>query len=88
VRERARFASSEASFFAVVRAIYGARRKTLRNALQRAFAAEDVDALIVRAGLDGRTRGETLGFSELDALGFAADDLQLQAQAARPSDAA
>jgi 16S rRNA (adenine1518-N6/adenine1519-N6)-dimethyltransferase len=73
VREQARFAASEASFFGVVRAIYGARRKTLRNALQRSFSAEDVDALIACAGVDGRTRGETLGFSELDALGLAAE---------------
>ncbi len=73
MRARPRFIATEESFFAVVRAIYGARRKTLRNALQRAFAAGDVDALLVRARLDPKVRGETLGFPELDALGLAAE---------------
>ena len=70
-------ASSEASFFTVVRAIYGARRKTLRNALQRAYSASDVDALLVRARIDPRVRGETLGFAELNALAQAAETLPL-----------
>lgn len=76
--DRPRFAASESSFFAVVRAIYGARRKTLRNALQRAFSVADVDVLIARAGLDGRARGETLSFPGLDALGLAADELSIR----------
>jgi 16S rRNA (adenine1518-N6/adenine1519-N6)-dimethyltransferase len=70
-----RFESDDATFFSVVRAIYGARRKTLRNALQRAFSPSDADALIARAGLDPKVRGETLGFRELDALGLAAADV-------------
>ncbi len=72
MRDQPRFAASEASFFTVVRAIYGARRKTLRNALQRALAADAVGAVLVKSGLDGGLRGETLGFSELDALANAA----------------
>jgi 16S rRNA (adenine1518-N6/adenine1519-N6)-dimethyltransferase len=75
MREEPRFTSSEESFFAVVRAIYGARRKTLRNALQRAFSAAGVDALLASSGIDGKVRGETLGFSELDALANAAQPL-------------
>jgi 16S rRNA (adenine1518-N6/adenine1519-N6)-dimethyltransferase len=81
MREGPRFSSSEASFFAVVRAIYGARRKTLRNALQRAFSAGDVDALLGRAGIDGSIRGETLGFGELDALALAAEAVERQGEA-------
>ncbi len=75
IRAEPRFASTEASFFAVVRAIYGARRKTLRNALQRAFAAGDTDALLACAGIDPKSRGETLGFRDLDALALAAEGL-------------
>lgn len=67
------FASSEASFFTVVRSIYGARRKTLRNALQRAYRASDVDAILARSRIDPRVRGETLGFAELNALALAAE---------------
>jgi 16S rRNA (adenine1518-N6/adenine1519-N6)-dimethyltransferase len=72
--ERPQFASGAESFFAVVRAIYGARRKTLRNALQRQFPRESVDAIVAAAGLDGGVRGETLGFAELDALANAAGE--------------
>jgi 16S rRNA (adenine1518-N6/adenine1519-N6)-dimethyltransferase len=70
-----RFAASEERFFAVVRAIYGARRKTLRNALQRGFLATDVDALLARSGVDPKVRGETLGFRELDELAKASESL-------------
>ncbi len=73
MRATPNFASSESGFFAVVRAIYGARRKTLRNALQRAYSACDVDAMLARARIDPRVRGETLGFAELDALALAAE---------------
>ncbi len=75
ILERPRFASSEASFFTVVRAIYGARRKTLRNALQRAFTAGDVEAVLARSGVDPKVRGETLDFPELDALALAVKSL-------------
>ena len=78
MRETPRFMSSEESFFAVVRAIYGARRKTLRNALQRAFSPSDVDALLGRAELDPKVRGETLGFPALDRLASCAESLSLR----------
>src|SRR5262249_19771547 len=42
----------------VVRAAFGKRRKTLRNALRDAFP--DVNAGLARAGIDGERRGETL----------------------------
>lgn len=66
--ERPRFEARPEAFFAVVRAIYGARRKTLRNALQRAFPPATVDAMLAAATIDPRVRGETLGFAELDRL--------------------
>jgi 16S rRNA (adenine1518-N6/adenine1519-N6)-dimethyltransferase len=71
--ERPRFTAREERFFSVVRAIYGARRKTLRNGLQREYPRGAVDAMLVAAGLDGSIRGETLGFAELDALAVAAE---------------
>jgi 16S rRNA (adenine1518-N6/adenine1519-N6)-dimethyltransferase len=74
MRDEPRFASPPEMFFAVVRAIYGARRKTLRNALQRAFACDDVAAWLARAGLEGGVRGETLDFEALDRLAAAAPD--------------
>ncbi len=72
-----RFRADEASFFAVVRAIYGARRKTLRNALERRFPRTAVAAVLARARQDGAIRGETLGFPELDSLAVAAQELNL-----------
>ncbi len=46
----------------VVRAAFGQRRKTLRNALRAAFP--EVDAALARAGIDGERRGETLSIEE------------------------
>jgi 16S rRNA (adenine1518-N6/adenine1519-N6)-dimethyltransferase len=60
----------------VVRAAFGQRRKTLRNALQAAASREAVAAALGAAGIDGRRRGETLSLAEFarlaDALGPAA----------------
>lgn len=61
--------SDEPRFFAVVRAAFGQRRKTLRNALtgvgiRPAEAAEACAA----AGIDPRRRGETLSLHEFAAL--------------------
>ncbi len=67
-----RFTSPPEAFFGVVRAIYGARRKTLRNALLRSFGRDDVPAWLARADLEGGVRGETLGFDALDRLAAAA----------------
>ncbi|MEN6368227.1 MAG: 16S rRNA (adenine(1518)-N(6)/adenine(1519)-N(6))-dimethyltransferase RsmA [Thermotogota bacterium] len=68
-----RFEASEAAFFFVVRALYGARRKTTRNALRRVLSAEDVESVLAKAGIDGAVRGETLGFLELDAIARSVD---------------
>jgi 16S rRNA (adenine1518-N6/adenine1519-N6)-dimethyltransferase len=59
-----------------VRAAFGQRRKTLRNALQAAAPRAAVDAALAAAGIDGQRRGETLSLEEFarlaDALGAAA----------------
>jgi 16S rRNA (adenine1518-N6/adenine1519-N6)-dimethyltransferase len=64
----------EARMFALIRAAFGQRRKTLLNALLRApasfglgFTMNDrpaVEALLARAGIDGNRRGETLSLAE------------------------
>jgi 16S rRNA (adenine1518-N6/adenine1519-N6)-dimethyltransferase len=61
--------SDEGWFFEVVRAAFGQRRKTLRNALSalcRSPAA--TAAAVVAAGIDPRRRGETLSMTEFAAL--------------------
>lgn len=52
------------AFREVVHAAFGARRKTLRNALKQIGA----EAALERAGIDGGRRGETLSVEELAAL--------------------
>lgn len=59
-------AADEALLFAVVKASFAQRRKTLRNALQ-ALAAEygiDSTALLERAGIPPGTRGESLAVDD------------------------
>ena len=69
--EEPRFTSNPKTFFAVVRTIYGARRKMLRAALRLALTRETVAAALQKADLDGSIRGETFGFAELDRLAVA-----------------
>ena len=54
--------SDPAHYEAVVRAAFGQRRKTLRNALRAKFAG--VDEALARTGIDGERRGETLSIAE------------------------
>lgn len=57
------------TFFAVVRAAFGQRRKKLTNALTGGgFPATTVAAALAETGLDGGRRGETLGLDEFVAL--------------------
>jgi 16S rRNA (adenine1518-N6/adenine1519-N6)-dimethyltransferase len=60
----------------VVRAAFGQRRKTLRNALQVAASREAVAIALTAAAIDGQRRGETLSLAEFarlaDVLGPAA----------------
>ncbi len=53
------------TFDRLVKAAFGKRRKMLRNALAAASLELDlVDAILARAGIDGRRRGETLTIDE------------------------
>lgn len=58
-------------FERIVRAAFQARRKTLRNALQQALGADVTDAILERAAIDGRRRGETLSIEEFALLAAA-----------------
>lgn len=60
----------EALFFAVIRAAFSARRKTLYNCLSSAlpFSKEEISAALNAAGIDPSRRGETLGLLEFCAL--------------------
>ncbi len=67
--------ASENAFFTAVRSAFGYRRKTLRNSLKTSqrleLSAEQIDAALAEAGIDGSRRGETLDFDEFVALGNA-----------------
>ncbi|MBX7159028.1 MAG: 16S rRNA (adenine(1518)-N(6)/adenine(1519)-N(6))-dimethyltransferase RsmA [Acidimicrobiia bacterium] len=54
--------------FDVVKAAFGQRRKTVRNALASGWSVEQVDAALAAAGVDSRARAETLGLDDLAAL--------------------
>lgn len=56
------------TFVRVVHAGFGARRKTLRNALGREFENAEIDAALAKVGIDGTRRAETLTIEELAAL--------------------
>lgn len=58
----------DAHFTRAVRAAFEARRKTLRNALQRAYPTEQVDRALEASGIVGTRRGETLSVDEFHAL--------------------
>ena len=59
------------SFERTVRASFDARRKTLRNALLRAYPTELVDRALLSAQIDGKRRGETLSPEDFGRLGDA-----------------
>jgi 16S rRNA (adenine1518-N6/adenine1519-N6)-dimethyltransferase len=54
------------TFFAVVRAGFGQRRKQIRNSLRTNLAApqEQIDAMLAEAGIDPQRRAETLTLAE------------------------
>lgn len=56
---------NERVFFRLVRAIFQARRKTIRKVLQVAFPDLDVNKLLDTAGMDPHLRGETLDLAGL-----------------------
>lgn len=61
-----------ALFFRLVRAAFAHRRKTLKNALSRLegipLARQEIHAVLERAGIDPRRRGETLNLQEFQVL--------------------
>ncbi|MCF8093821.1 MAG: 16S rRNA (adenine(1518)-N(6)/adenine(1519)-N(6))-dimethyltransferase RsmA [Desulfobacteraceae bacterium] len=64
-------AEDENLLSAVVKAAFGKRRKTLRNALvseELGIKGQEVEAALGRAGIDGSRRAETLSVSEFVAL--------------------
>ena len=64
--------ADEKLFFRVVRAAFGQRRKTLRNALKGAgFDKELIRTALPAAGIDGTRRGETLSLMEFAAIATA-----------------
>ncbi len=71
---------SETAFFAALRGAFAHRRKTLRNSLKTTtvldLSAEQVEALLTEAGIDGSRRGETLDFGEFVSLGNALHDIR------------
>jgi len=71
--ERPRFSADAQTFFGVVRALYGVRRKMIRRALRNVIARDTVEEVLAAARIDGSVRGETLTFDELDALARAVE---------------
>jgi 16S rRNA (adenine1518-N6/adenine1519-N6)-dimethyltransferase len=63
--------ANHAGFVRAVRCAFEARRKTLRNALQRGFEVAHVDGALTATAIDGQRRGETLSVQEFFALGEA-----------------
>jgi 16S rRNA (adenine1518-N6/adenine1519-N6)-dimethyltransferase len=73
-RAAPRVALRDPAFFeSVVRAAFGQRRKTLRNALGSAFGRERVVEAGLRSGISLERRAETLGLEEFAALTAALD---------------
>lgn len=72
--------AARAHFERTVRAAFEARRKTLRNALQRAYSAEHTDAALEAEGIDPTRRGETLSVEEFDRLSRALERLSAAGQ--------
>ncbi|MCC7380437.1 MAG: ribosomal RNA small subunit methyltransferase A [Deltaproteobacteria bacterium] len=68
-------------FERIVRAAFGRRRKTLRNALSAVFETEGIDRAAAAIGLDLKRRGETLTVSEFGALSLAFSELPAAAAA-------
>ena len=76
--------ASERRFFAVVRAAFNQRRKTLVNALSSGlsgFAKEQIAQAIADCGLDEKVRGEALGIAEFARLSDLLDTMAKEATA-------
>jgi len=61
--------ASDESFFRVVRAGFGEKRKQLKNNLRRlGLSDEAISAALDAASIDGQRRAETLAVAEWEAL--------------------
>jgi len=69
-----RFEANAEAFFAVVRAVYGKRRKMIRSALRDLFPNQDVEQILLSLGIDPTLRGEVLSFTQLDAIALSLPD--------------
>lgn len=67
------------AFQRVVRAGFGARRKTLRQALRREMTKEVAEAALAAAAIEGERRAETLSIEELAALAAAVERIEASA---------
>ena len=76
--------ASEKRFFAMVRAAFNQRRKTLLNALSaglNGFTKEQIAQAITDCGLDEKVRGEALGIAEFAQLSDRLDALEKETTA-------
>ena len=76
--------TSEKRFFAVVRAAFNQRRKTLVNALSsglNGFSKEQITQAILESGLDEKVRGEALGIAEFARLADRLDAMAKETKA-------
>jgi len=67
-RDRPRFEADPDVFFAVVRALYGTRRKMIRGVLRAVVPPEAVADVLREAEVEETARGEELDFDALDRL--------------------
>jgi 16S rRNA (adenine1518-N6/adenine1519-N6)-dimethyltransferase len=60
-------AEEDAKLVRIARAAFAARRKTLKNSLGQGLgiSSAEADAILVKAGIDGQRRAETLSLEEL-----------------------
>jgi hypothetical protein len=73
--------------FRVIRAGFGQRRKTLRNALRQAgWPAAGVASALVASGIVGTRRGETLSLEEFGRLAQALPEAEPRAESREPTD--
>jgi len=70
-----RFTAKEQSFFSVVNALYGNRRKMIRRALQDTLPPEHINRLLAKARIDPTLRGEQLSYEELNRMAQIIDDV-------------
>ncbi len=72
--------------FRVIRAAFGQRRKTLRNALRQAgWPAADAESALAASGIVGTRRGETLSLEEFGRLAQALPEVEPRAESREPT---